>query len=533
MIQDIILEKKGDLKGYLAAMGAYVFFDTACLIMVNTLMTNLLPEDRDFRHLLLFVLLLALMTRFYIISRKKMVSLLESVLSDIRGRTLEKVRRLNLESFEKTGTSRFYNAIALDARAISDMVDMLASCVESALLSVCVVVYLGAVQALSFFLVAGVFVLGSAIYAVQIIRFKTLIHKAREKEQEMFDSAGDLLDGFKELRLNREKSADFFSRDFREKTFLARLYRERAEKALVKSNVASGFFEFIVFVPILFVLPAFKDVPHSAVMITVAVLLFIPFYALKDTVPYIVRAWVSVERIVALGKDMEKMSVEQDDPAGAPPVKEFREIQYRGLGFSHTDSGGGILFSVFGIDLNLYPGEIVFITGGNGSGKSTLLKMLAGLYIPRSGKVEINGAEISSAAAVRSFFSPVFSDFHLFDRLYGLPDPDPGKVRKWLEIMEIDDKVRFEDGRFTPLDLSTGQKKRLALAVAVMEDRPVCLLDEWAAEQSPRFRKYFYESLLPMFKEMGKTVVAVTHDDMYFGAADRILKLDDGRLAET
>lgn len=146
--------------------------------------------------------------------------------------------------------------------------------------------------------------------------------------------------------------------------------------------------------------------------------------------------------------------------------------------------------------------------------------------------MDIDGSKIENIASIRSLFSAVFSDFNLFERLYGISDINPDRVKEWIEIMELEDKVQFENGRFTTLDLSTGERKRLSLVAAVMEEKPICILDEWAAEQSPRFRKYFYESLLPRFKDLGKTVIAVTHDDMYFHAADRVLKLEYGRLVE-
>ena len=262
-------------------------------------------------------------------------------------------------------------------------------------------------------------------------------------------------------------------------------------------------------------------------------ILFIPFNALKETVPPIVRAWVSVERISALGNDLEKISVESDGHVDQDQIKKFGEITYSGLEFKYTDIVGRPLFSVSGINFSVYPGEIIFITGGNGSGKSTLLKMLIGLYFPHSGRVEVDGLKIENMASIRSLFSVIFDDFHLFDRLFGISDIDSDKVKKWIGIMELEHKVQFEDGRFTTLDLSSGEKKRLGMVAAVMEDKPIYILDEWAAEQSPHFRNFFYESLLPGLKELGKTVIAVTHDDLYFSTADRVLKLDHGKLVKS
>lgn len=182
------------------------------------------------------------------------------------------------------------------------------------------------------------------------------------------------------------------------------------------------------------------------------------------------------------------------------------------------------------IDLEARAGEILFIVGGNGSGKSTLLKALTGLYHPQSGSITMDDTLLNQENATwyRSHFSAVFSEYHLFDRLYGLADVPAERVHELLRLMQLSDKTAFENGRFTTLDLSHGQKKRLGLLVALLENRPILVLDEWAADQDPPFRRYFYEELLPQLKQQGKTIIAVTHDDKYFDRADRVVKMEYG-----
>jgi putative ATP-binding cassette transporter len=184
------------------------------------------------------------------------------------------------------------------------------------------------------------------------------------------------------------------------------------------------------------------------------------------------------------------------------------------------------------LDLEAHAGEILFIVGGNGSGKSTLLKTLTGLYHPHSGAITLDDTLIGQENATwyRSHFAAVFSEYHLFERLYGLYDMEPERVRELLVTMQISDKTSFEGARFTTLDLSQGQRKRLALLVAILENRPILVLDEWAADQDPSFRRYFYEELLPQLKREGRTVIAVTHDDKYFNVADRVVKMEYGEI---
>jgi putative ATP-binding cassette transporter len=184
------------------------------------------------------------------------------------------------------------------------------------------------------------------------------------------------------------------------------------------------------------------------------------------------------------------------------------------------------------LNLTIQQGEILFIVGGNGSGKSTLLKLLTGLYYPDVGTLSVDDKVIEqdNYQAYRELFSIIFTDFHLFDRLYGLPAVDEQQLNALLRLMELEKKTQYLDGKFSHLDLSTGQKKRLAFIVTVLEDKPVYILDELAADQDPQFRKYFYEKVLPDLREQGKTIIAVTHDDKYFEVADRIIKMDYGEI---
>jgi len=207
------------------------------------------------------------------------------------------------------------------------------------------------------------------------------------------------------------------------------------------------------------------------------------------------------------------------------------ELRLEGATFSYSN-GGGEGFTVGPIDFVARPGEIAFITGGNGSGKTTLMKLMAGLYRPDSGRVMLGGTVVTPAteAWVRDQISIIFSDFHLFRRLYGLGEPEPGRVTELLGYMEIDQKTSIRGDSFTNINLSTGQRKRLAMIVTLLEDKPVVIFDEWAADQDPSFRRKFYQEILPELKAKGKVVICVTHDDRYFDVADHRYKMEFGRM---
>jgi putative ATP-binding cassette transporter len=202
------------------------------------------------------------------------------------------------------------------------------------------------------------------------------------------------------------------------------------------------------------------------------------------------------------------------------------------VGYHYTDAAGEVTFRSGPHELEIRRGELLFIVGGNGSGKSTLLKLLTGLYTPLQGELRLDGRTVDASLreAWRELFSIVFTDFHLFDRLYGLDGVDPAEVQRWLQTMGLERKTRFEGGRFTQTALSTGQRKRLAFIVAVLRNKPVCILDEVAADQDPEFRRRFYRDLLPELRVRGTTVIVVSHDDAYFDCADRLIRLQDGRI---
>jgi putative ATP-binding cassette transporter len=104
------------------------------------------------------------------------------------------------------------------------------------------------------------------------------------------------------------------------------------------------------------------------------------------------------------------------------------------------------------------------------------------------------------------------------------------RAHEYLERLHLNHKVTIKDGVFSTTQLSQGQRKRLALLCAYIEDRPFYLFDEWASDQDPLFKEVFYTQLLPELRSLGKAVLVITHDDRYFGVADRLIKLDYGRI---
>src|SRR5262249_7237581 len=204
-----------------------------------------------------------------------------------------------------------------------------------------------------------------------------------------------------------------------------------------------------------------------------------------------------------------------------------------GVCHAYEREGEETSFTLGPIDIALRPGELVFLVGGNGSGKTTLAKLLTGLYMPETGELRLNGERVTAERLehYRQHFAAVFSEFYLFDTLLGMETPGlDAQARKYISELHLAHKVKVQDGVLSTTDLSRGQRKRLALLTAYLEDRPLYVFDEWAADQDPQFKEIFYYHLLPELKARGKAVVVIGHDDRYFPVADRIPRIQDCKL---
>ena len=250
--------------------------------------------------------------------------------------------------------------------------------------------------------------------------------------------------------------------------------------------------------------------------------------------PIVTRAQVAFRRIAEMSLQFSNpephLAVEEDGRA-APPM---RSIELKGAAYAFPATEGAGPFVLGPVDLRIDRGECLFIVGDNGSGKTTLIKLLLGLYAPQDGTLLLNGEPVTERNRddYRQLFTTIFADYFLFEDLPQAGGELPAEAASYLQQLELAHKVTVADGRFSTLDLSTGQRKRLALIQAWVERRPVLVFDEWAADQDPTFRRLFYTRLLPDLKRLGRTLIVISHDDRYFHAADRIVRLEEGRIVE-
>jgi putative ATP-binding cassette transporter len=258
-----------------------------------------------------------------------------------------------------------------------------------------------------------------------------------------------------------------------------------------------------------------------------------PLQMIMNSAPGFSRANVALNNVEELGLTLEASSTERDSDVPLELRESWHSIEMVGAVHSYELEGEDKGFVVGPINLSIGPGELIFLTGGNGSGKTTVAKMLTGLYVPEEGDILWNGEPVTDQTrdCYREHFSAVFSDFYLFETLLGLDAMElDEKAREYLVRLHLDSKVKINNGALSTTDLSQGQRKRLALLTAYLENRPIYLFDEWAADQDPLFKEIFYGDILPEMKAKGKAVIVISHDDRYYHIGDRIIKLDSGKI---
>lgn len=467
----------------------------------------------------------------FVISR--LCGTLESAIHQVRVRLLERLLRADFERVERIGQVVFYESITQATQTVSQHSQFLALALRSGVLVIAILAYIASVSTTAFVLVLLATLVGGFLYSRAGHHLGSGYAAMMDQEKRLFESVSDLLDGFKEVRLSSARSRDLaavFAEISRSATLIRTDVQMRAIQQFILGQVAVFFLlAVVVFVAPLYA-PGFRD---SVVQVTTSVLFMTgAIGGLIQTIPLLGAAEAAAARMMQLDAQLAEMEDPEEHDGGEVLPAEFAEISLRGVAYAYPAEAGDKGFALGPVDLVLRQGEIVLITGGNGSGKSTLIKVLAGLYRPQEGAIRVDGVAVGprTRRAYRGLGTAVFSDYHLFPRLYGTIDA--AEAQSLLGWLEMDRVTRLIGDRFERLDLSAGQRKRLALIAALLEARPLLVLDEWAADQDPHFRRKFYREILPALKARGTTVVAVTHDDAYFDVADRRFHLEEGRLAE-
>lgn len=454
------------------------------------------------------------------------------LLYDNEKKVFAQVLKAPLRKLEELGSQRFYTAVE-DLRTFSLLPYTVTHTVNSVLMLLLCMVYMFTLSVISALIVVGLIALVAGCYFYTINTMSKQVTKLREYNEHYYRHVDDVMKGFKELKLN------FFRRENLMNKFLIPNRNEamnldfRINYVFLSINIISQYGLYFVVSVILFVLPWLGLLSRADVIAYVVIILFIsgPINNLINLQQMYTRFIVANRRIKAFIKDFEVV----DDlyHTGPNETCDFHSLDFKDISFSYEKTAGGERsFALGPIDLSIKQGETIFIVGGNGSGKSTFINVLTGLYKPTSGQLEINKADqINVTEKIQHLTAAVFTDNHIFSHNYDdyLLEKNE-QYAALLETMQLDGIVKDDKEGSARRRFSKGQSKRMSLIFALLEKKPILVLDEWAADQDPHFRKYFYEQLLPRLKNEGKTIIAVTHDDAYFHVADRVIKFDYGRI---
>lgn len=537
LIQLLRKESKKSIEKLLLITAISGLSSTASLALINNAAQNTNTDNISVSQVLMFLAVLGIFSFSFKYILIEGINIIEEILHNIRSRLSDKIRRTDLQNVESIGKATIYNCMTQEISMVSQMSIYLIQAMQSAVLLVFITLYVAILSKVAVILVVILVAIGFFVLRQKDKLVLGKLQDANRADIRYFMTLTDILDGLKEIKLNRKKSTDLFDVHGQISDNVKSLKTDTGH-LFAKNMVFSQSFIFLTLGAIVFVLPQFQGTFSDDVLSTTTAMLFAigPLGSLISTLPYYEKVNLSVKNIFNLEKELD-MKVNQNEiqpENGICCFTDFKKIVIDNLYFEYAKVHQRDSFSVGPFNLELHRGETVFIIGGNGSGKTTMLKALTMLYKANSGSIYVDDKLVddSNFHDYRELYTAIFNDFHLFEKLYGIKNIQPEKVKELLKLMRIDGKTDFHDNGFTELNLSTGQKKRLALIVSFLEDKPVYIFDEWAADQDPTFKDFFYNNLLNKLKAEDKTVIAVSHDDRYFHLADRIIKLDYGKLIQ-
>jgi cyclic peptide transporter len=486
--------------------------------------------------LFIIALLLFVKTQNYILVTT--TAEIEGIIHKVRLRLMDKVRHSELLPLDAIGRAEIVAAVSRETAILTQASNAFAFVAQGGVLIFFVGIYVAYLSLLAFALSVLIVGIAAVVFHARTHQLALAQRQAADWENRLYNRLMDLLDGFKEVRLHGPRSEDLYL-DIVEVSRTAANIKIRSQAETFRRMILLQSAMYAMLGAIVFVVPVFSDtLGGGSISKTVTALVFVigACFGLVQSIPLLAAANAAADHIDQLETKLQATIAVPQIGAPQAPTR-FDEIVMRNVVFRYVEKSSETVFQVGPVDFTLRAGELVFISGGNGSGKSTFLRVLSSLYKPDAGEITFDGIRVNDETreAYRQLITAVFVDYHLFQRLYGIPGPDLAEVETLLELFRLQDKTRLKDREFDTLDLSTGQRKRLALVVSLLEKRPILLLDEWAADQDPEFRRKFYFELLPALNRAGKTVVVISHDDRYLEELDlpaRRLRMDEGRFVE-
>ena len=475
-----------------------------------------------------------------------LVHLCQNAVTKLRIEMATRIVQTPLDQLERIGRDRLVVCFTDDMMSVSTAITNLPYFLVNVVILVGCMVYLGWMSWFAATSIAICMGLGVATYLGPVILATGYLGRSRGYQDQMQKQFGSVVDGIKELKMYQRRSDDLLNTVLYDSVNRVRRYNLLGSSIYTIAANWNRLLFFLYVGAMLFVMPALDVVSTTMMVGYVLVLLYMmaPLEAIQNALPHMAKANIALYKIESLGLSLvTKLEANQDS---CQCFDSWQRIRLCGTSYEYDSGEGDQHFRIscpsnskndreshLGNELIFHRGEVVFLTGGNGSGKTTFIKLLTGLYMPSQGYIQVDGHKITQVnrQSYRQIFSTVFTDFYLFDSLYGFDlSQHDFKVQEYLELLQLDHVLKIYGNEFSTTSLSQGQRKRLALLVALVEDRPFYVLDECAANQDPEFTDFYYNTLIPKLRSRNKTVLVVSHDKHYFHLADRMLVLESGRF---
>lgn len=498
------------------------------------IISSAMGGSRDPRLLYGFIALCVIVPVSRLTSESLFNVIMTRAMFEVRLQACRLILAAPLRRLEDMGPHRLLATLTDDITVLSTALTQIPLlCMHTGVVLACLV-YMGWLSWRMLLLILACMIVGSLTYGFSMGIARKYFRRLREETDTLFAHFRSLIFGAKELKLHGRRRRAFVDLALVPTSHKIRRFTAVGNNLFIATAVWGNLLFFIAIGLLIFF---FRDSPSVNQRVitgfTLSLLYMLgPLETVFQLLPNFSRAAVAVRKLDRLGIDLASTVAETSDtdPGHAPG---WQRLEIADVSYQYSGEAGGERFSIGPLSLTFRSGEIVFITGGNGSGKSTFAKLLTGLYLPDHGSIRLDGKPVTSdnRESYRQMFSTVFSDFYLFDSLMGLEGAGLDEAaRDYIARLELDKKVKIQNGVLSTLDLSQGQRKRLALLTAYLEQRPIYFFDEWAADQDPQFKAVFYFEILPELKALGKTVFVISHDDQYYSLADRLIKMKDGQI---
>lgn len=430
--------------------------------------------------------------------------------------------------------TRIRSAILNDISVLTQAAMNIIQFFSALILTVACLGYLASISVVLFVITIGIALIGVTVYFIGSKTNASVLEQARNFENDFLENFNAILDGFKEIYMEPKKGKEIYDKKIDEVANDAYKTNTTAFTSFLNNQITGQILFYILISSILLFFSIILKIKIGDTVSFIFTLLYLlsSIETVMVLIPGLLRAKVSSDHLIELINELDSANTNAPASGKYNFKSEFNNISVKGLEFDY--GAGEKSFGIGPIDFEVGKGEVIFVYGGNGSGKTTFIHAVLGLNIPSRGEIKLNNTIINKEnyTNYRAIFSVVFSDFYLFSEILAVDNVDLEKWNYYLELFEIGKKVELKNNGFSTTDLSTGQRKRLALIATLLEEKPVLVIDEWAADQDPYFRKKFYTEIIPLLKAKGLTIIAITHDDRYYHCADKLYKMDDGNLLQ-